>query len=106
MISGQVECGSQYHYHIETQTAVVIPQEEGFKVHSSTQWVDRVQAAIAIVLDVPVSSVDVSVKRVGGAYGAKTTRPNLIAAACALGASVTGRYEMYAVTIYIFKGST
>lgn len=37
-------------------------------------------------------SVDVSVKRVGGAYGSKITRPNLIAAACALGAHVTRRY--------------
>ena len=91
MISGQVECGSQYHFHMETHTAVVIPDEGGFKVHSSTQWADRVQAAVAIVLDIPASSVAVTVKRVGGGYGAKTTRPNLIATACALGASVTGR---------------
>ena len=38
-----------------------------------------------------VSSVDVSVKRVGGAYGSKITRPNIVAAACALGAHVTRR---------------
>ena len=36
-------------------------------------------------------SVDVSVKRCGGAYGAKITRANLTAAACALGAHATKR---------------
>ncbi len=83
VITGKVELGSQYHYHMETQTAVVVPDEGGFKVQSATQWVDRVQAAVAMVMKIPASSVDVSVKRIGGAYGAKTTRPNLIAAACA-----------------------
>ena len=36
-------------------------------------------------------SVDVSVRRVGGAYGAKITRAHLIAAACALAAHTTQR---------------
>ena len=93
MISGRVTCGSQYHFHMETQTALVIPQEDGYTVYSASQWVDRVQSAIASVLAVPASSVDVSVKRIGGSYGAKITRSNLIAAACALGASVTRRYS-------------
>ncbi len=91
MITGQVELGAQYHYHLETHTAVVVPDEGGFKVQSATQWIDRVQAAVAMVMDVPASAVDVSVKRVGGAYGAKTTRPNMVAAACALGASASYR---------------
>jgi len=78
---------------METHTAMVIPSEGEFKVYSATQWVERVQSAVASVLGVPASAVDVSVKRIGGAYGAKTTRPNLVAAACALGASVTGRSD-------------
>ena len=36
-------------------------------------------------------SVDVSVKRVGGAYGAKITRAHWIAAGCALAANATRR---------------
>lgn len=91
VISGRVTCGSQYHYHLETQTALVIPQDDGYTVYSATQWVDRVQSAISSILAVPASSVDVSVKRIGGSYGAKLTRANLIGAACALGASVTRR---------------
>ena len=38
-------------------------------------------------------SVNVSAKRVGGAYGAKITRGHLIAAACGLGAYITKRYS-------------
>lgn len=91
MISGCFTCGSQYHYHLETQTSLVIPREDGYTVHAATQWLDRVQSAIANVLAVPASSVDVSVKRIGGSYGAKFTRSNLIAAACAVGACVTNR---------------
>jgi len=37
-------------------------------------------------------SVNVSAKRVGGAYGAKITRGHQIAAACGLGAYITKRY--------------
>ena len=36
-------------------------------------------------------SVNVSVKRVGGAYGSKITRSHQITAACALGAFLTKR---------------
>lgn len=91
VISGQISCGSQYHFTMETQTALVVPLEEGYTVYSATQWTDNVQAAVAGVLGIGASSVDVSVKRVGGAYGSKLTRANMIAAACAVGACTTGR---------------
>ncbi len=76
---------------METQTAVVVPLEEGYTVHSSTQWTDNVQGAVAGVLGVGSSSVDVSVKRVGGAYGSKITRANMVATACAVGAHASRR---------------
>ena len=37
------------------------------------------------------SSVDVSVRRVGGAFGGKAKRPKFAAIACALGAHATNR---------------
>ena len=53
MLRGQIECGTQYHFTMETQTALVVPQEgETYLVYSSTQWVAYVQAAIANVLGV------------------------------------------------------
>ncbi len=76
---------------METQTAVVVPVEEGYSVFSATQWTDNVQSVVAGVLGVGASSVDVSVKRVGGAYGSKITRASMIAAGCAVGAHASRR---------------
>lgn len=91
-LRGQIECGSQYHFTMETQTSLVVPNEgETYSVYSATQWVTSVQAAVASVLGLENSSVDVTVKRIGGGYGAKLLRPNAIAAACALGAHSTRR---------------
>ena len=71
--------------------AVVVPLEESYTVYSATQWIDNLQSAVAKVLDVGTNSVDVSVKRIGGAYGSKATPANQIAAACAVGVCVTRR---------------
>ncbi len=55
-IEGQIECGSQYHFTMETQTALVVPVEgETYAVYSSTQWASYVQAAVANVLGIPSS---------------------------------------------------
>ena len=82
---------------METQTAVVVPLEESYTVYSATQWTDHVQSVVAGVLGVGSSSVDVSVKRIGGAYGSKITRANLIAAACAVGAYASQRYLWFQI---------
>jgi len=90
-IQGEVECGTQYHFHMETHTSLCIPEDDGFTFVSSTQWTALTQAAVSNVLGIPTSSVNVSAKRVGGAYGAKITRGHQIAAACGLGAYITKR---------------
>lgn len=54
-VKGQIECGYQYHFTMETQNALVVPNEDGYTVYSSTQWVTYVQQAVANVLGVPVS---------------------------------------------------
>ena len=45
------------------------------------------------------TSVDVRVKRLGGAYGAKITRGHQAAAACALGACLTRRWALIRVAL-------
>lgn len=55
-IRGQIECGSQYHFTMETQTALVVPKEgETYSVYSATQWVGYVQSAVANVLGIYAS---------------------------------------------------
>ncbi|KAJ8720088.1 hypothetical protein PYW07_012131 [Mythimna separata] len=84
VINGELELEEQYHYYMEPQTCVARPTEDGMEVISSTQWLDLVNVAIAQSLKVPVNSVNVIVRRVGGGYGGKITRASQIACAAAL----------------------
>lgn len=87
-ITGEFEIGSQYHFHLETQTCLVRPIEEGqFEVNCSTQWIDKTQEIIAKALGIPLNLVDMKVRRLGGAYGGKIEKCNLSAAACAVAAN-------------------
>eukprot|EP00095_Tigriopus_kingsejongensis_P005797 maker-scaffold88_size394946-snap-gene-2.26 protein:Tk05797 transcript:maker-scaffold88_size394946-snap-gene-2.26-mRNA-1 annotation:"hypothetical protein DAPPUDRAFT_313254" len=86
-IAGKFEIGSQYHFHLETQTCAVRPIEEGqFEVYSSTQWISVTQSAIAKALGVSLNALDMKVRRLGGAYGGKINKCNLAATACAIAA--------------------
>ncbi|KAL9979239.1 hypothetical protein ACROYT_G016871 [Oculina patagonica] len=91
IVQGTVSTGPQYYFHMETQVALCVPEDDGITVHCPTQWVDLTQAAVAQTLNYPAQSVNMSVKRCGGAYGARITRANHIATACALAANVTKR---------------
>lgn len=91
VIHGEISCGSQFHFSMETQTTLCIPEDDGYTLYSSSQWASLTQAAVGTILGVPANSVNVSVKRVGGAYGSKISRCHQIAAACALGAHLTRR---------------
>ncbi|KAF4522206.1 hypothetical protein B566_EDAN007357 [Ephemera danica] len=84
VIKGQFEIGKQYHLTMETQTCLIIPKEGGYDVFATTQWMDLVQAVVSRVLQIPASQVNVVVRRLGGGYGAKITRPQQLAAACAI----------------------
>ncbi|XP_022343245.2 uncharacterized protein LOC111136587 [Crassostrea virginica] len=90
-VSGRIKCGDQYHMAMETQITICNPTEDGFDVYSSTQWVDRCQKGIAMVLGIPDSSISVSVRRLGGAYGSKITRNFVVAAGCALASNAVKR---------------
>ena len=122
VISGQVAVGYQYHFHLETHACLCVPTEDGYTVYSSTQWTANVQTAVAGVLGITNNrycplikrycklvrvhlspcSVDVSVKRCGGGFGGKISRPNLTAAACALGAHATRRYVSFYWSLWLF----
>ena len=52
---------SQYHFYMEPQTAVAVPDEGGrLRVHSSAQSIDMVQQAVASALAMPMTDVVVT----------------------------------------------
>ncbi|XP_039288989.1 xanthine dehydrogenase isoform X2 [Nilaparvata lugens] len=90
-VSGTFEIGAQYHYTMETQTCLCIPLEDGMDVYPSTQWPSMIQWTVADVLNVQQNTINVKVKRLGGAYGSKISRNNQISALCALCAHLLQR---------------
>ncbi|XP_045174786.2 xanthine dehydrogenase-like [Mercenaria mercenaria] len=90
-LNGTFATQEQMHFHMETHASVCVPTEDGFDIVTTTQWPDGIQQAVSTVTGIQKSNIDVSVKRLGGAYGGKITRNNIVAAACALAAKLTNR---------------
>ncbi|XRB00334.1 xanthine dehydrogenase [Pycnococcus provasolii] len=88
---GDVELGGQYHFYMETQNATAVPSEGGqLEVTCTTQGPANAQAALCQVLGKSSALVDVSVRRVGGAYGGKISRNAPVACAAAVAAECLG----------------
>ena len=65
-LSNRLTCETQYHFTMETQTALAIPKEnQGMVLHSSTQWPAIVQNLVARALKIGSSKITVDVKRIG-----------------------------------------
>ena len=91
-LSGQLDIGGQEHYYLETQIAYAIPQDNGeWLIHSSTQHPGEVQHWVAHALHVPMHSVRVVCRRMGGGFGGKETQAGHLAVWAALAAQKTGR---------------
>ncbi|KAF2895406.1 hypothetical protein ILUMI_10770 [Ignelater luminosus] len=86
VVKGTFDTTWQYHYHMETQICAVVPKEDSLDIYPGTQWMDFVQVAVASVLKISENYINIIVKRVGGAYGAKITRCAQTACAAALAA--------------------
>ncbi|CAG9123156.1 unnamed protein product [Plutella xylostella] len=91
VVYGDYKVESQYHYTMETQTCVTRHTEDGLEVYAATQWLDACNIAIAECLKIPVNSINVIVRRVGGGYGGKISRAAQVACASALAARLQGR---------------
>ncbi|RIB14474.1 xanthine dehydrogenase [Gigaspora rosea] len=87
IFEGEARSGSQEHFYMETNVALVIPKEDDeFEVHSGTQNPAETQYKVAEVLGITANKVTCRVKRVGGAFGGKETKGFLVAMALAVGA--------------------
>jgi xanthine dehydrogenase large subunit len=92
VVEGRCESGGQEHVYLETQSALVYPEEGGrMKVLSSTQSPTHTQRAVARVLGVPYSFVEVETGRIGGGFGGKEDQASQWAALAAVGAALTGK---------------
>ncbi|MFP5478422.1 MAG: xanthine dehydrogenase molybdopterin binding subunit [Alphaproteobacteria bacterium] len=92
VVEGSFEVGGQEHFYLEGQVAAAVPQEGGdMVVHSSTQHPTEVQHKVAHALHLPMSSVRVEVRRMGGGFGGKESQGNALAVACAVAAARLGR---------------
>ncbi len=90
--SGELECGGQEHFYLETHASFVYVDEGGqVFVHCSTQHPSETQEIVAHVLGLQSHDVTVQCMRMGGGFGGKEMQPHGFAAIAALGAVLTGR---------------
>ncbi|KAJ6671693.1 XANTHINE DEHYDROGENASE [Salix viminalis] len=87
ILSAKIKLGSQYHFYMETQTALAIPDEDNtMVVYSSNQCPEYAHVTIAKCLGIPENNVRVITRRVGGGFGGKAMKAIPVATACALAA--------------------
>ena len=91
-VEGRFEVGGQEHFYLEGQVAAALPLEGGdILIHSSTQHPTEIQHKVAHALHLPMASVRVEVRRMGGGFGGKESQGNALAIACAVAAVRLGR---------------
>ncbi|XP_009888538.1 PREDICTED: aldehyde oxidase 2-like [Charadrius vociferus] len=93
IVEGELHMGGQEHFYLETNSVLVIPRVEDkeMDVYVSTQHATDVQELVASALNLQSNKIMCHVKRVGGAFGGKITKPSLFAVIAAVAANKTGR---------------
>lgn len=98
VFKGRTDQNGQEHLYIETQGAYAVPTEDdGLRIHSSTQGPTAVQRAVCRVTGLPMHKVEVDVQRLGGGFGGKEDQANCWAAICAVATQLTKRPVKYAL---------
>ncbi|XP_063789020.1 aldehyde oxidase 1-like isoform X2 [Pseudophryne corroboree] len=93
ILEGEIHIGGQEQFYMETNSVLVVPkgEENEFDIYISTQDPTTAQLTVASVLNVPSNRIMSHVKRVGGAFGGKITKPGIFASAAAVAAQKTKR---------------
>ncbi|NXL94780.1 AOXB oxidase, partial [Alectura lathami] len=89
IIKGELHMGGQEHFYLETSSVLVIPRMEDkeMDVYVSTQHATNVQELVASALNVQSNKIMCHVKRVGGAFGGKATKPSFFSVIAAVAAN-------------------
>ncbi len=87
-----LEVGGQEQFYLEGQISYAIPMEDdGMKLHCSTQHPSEMQHLVAHALGLKSHHVQVECRRMGGGFGGKESQSGLFACVAALAARRTGR---------------
>ena len=91
-LAGRLEVGGQEQFYLEGQISYAIPTEDdGMRVHCSTQHPSEMQHLVAHALGLQSHHVHVECRRMGGGFGGKESQSALFACVAALGAKRLGR---------------
>ncbi|ELU10726.1 hypothetical protein CAPTEDRAFT_113030, partial [Capitella teleta] len=77
---GEMRVGGQEHFYMETHSCIAIPKGEDGEVEiiSSTQNLNSAQKWGASALGVPMNRINAKAKRLGGGFGGKESRGNIV----------------------------
>ncbi|XP_010567404.1 PREDICTED: aldehyde oxidase 2-like [Haliaeetus leucocephalus] len=91
---GELHMGGQEHFYLETNSVLVIPgvEDKEMDVYVSTQHATDVQEFVASALNLQYNKIMCHMKRVGGAFGGKITKPLLFAVIAAVAANKCWKY--------------
>ncbi|RKO85396.1 Molybdopterin-binding domain of aldehyde dehydrogenase-domain-containing protein, partial [Blyttiomyces helicus] len=92
-VQGRARISAQEHFYLETNACLVIPKPEDdeIEIFVSSQDPTSTQILIAHVMGIPSNRVVCRVKRMGGGFGGKASRPVFLAAAAAVASRALGK---------------
>ncbi len=91
-LEGQLEVGGQEQFYLEGQISYAVPTEDdGLRVHCSTQHPSEMQHLVAHALGLQSHHVHVECRRMGGGFGGKESQSALFACVAALAAQRLAR---------------
>jgi len=91
-LKSTISIGGQEQFYLEGQISYAIPTEnDGMKVHCSTQHPSEMQHLVAHALHLQSHHVQVECRRMGGGFGGKESQSGLFACVAAIAARKLGR---------------
>ncbi|HEY9677653.1 MAG TPA: molybdopterin cofactor-binding domain-containing protein [Drouetiella sp.] len=90
--TGTIRTPATAHFYLETNCALAIPGPYNrMTIHSSTQNPNGTQSTVARALGVTMNNINIMVEQIGGGFGGKQHRSNIVAAQAAVAAYKLGR---------------
>ncbi|CAH1102357.1 unnamed protein product [Psylliodes chrysocephalus] len=93
VIEGECRIGGQEHFYFETQSCIVVPkgEDDEMEILASTQNPSELSKLVSEVMGVPQSKIITKVKRLGGGFGGKQSKPAMLAIPLAVAARKMNR---------------